>query len=47
MSYYHGLFLKDGYDFTAYNNVGDILYNNEVITSVVKLIPHSLVGKLI
>ena len=31
------LFQKNGYDLNAYNNVRDILYNTDVITSVVKL----------
>ena len=38
---------KDGYDFTACNNVREILYNTDVITFIVKLIVHSLVSKLI
>ena len=38
---------KNGYDLiNAYNNVRDILYNTDVITNIVKLIAHSLVGKL-
>ena len=31
---------------TACNNVGDILYNTDVTTSIVNLIVHSPVGKL-
>ena len=31
----------------AYNNVSDILYNNDVITNIVKSIIHSPVGKLV
>ena len=41
------LFQKNGYDLNAYNNVRDILYNNEVITNIVKSIVHSPVGKLV
>ena len=42
------LLQKNGYDFNAAcNNVRDILYNADVITSIVKLIIHSLVGKLV
>ena len=40
------LFQKNGHDFNACNNVRDILYNTDVINSNVKLIVHSLVGKL-
>ena len=40
------LFEKNGYDFNACNNVRDILYNTD-INSVVKLIVHSPVGKLV
>ena len=36
-----------GYDFSACNNVRDILYNTDVINPVVKLIVHSPVGKLV
>ena len=39
------LFQKNGYDLHAYNNVRDILYNNDVITNIVKSIVHSLVGQ--
>ena len=35
------------YDFNACNNVRDILYNSDAITSTNKLIVHSTVGKLI
>ena len=38
---------KNGYDLHAYNNVRDILYNNDVITNIVKSIVHSPVGKLV
>ena len=41
------LFQKNGYDLNAYNNVRDILYNNDVITNIVKSIVHSPVGKLV
>ena len=41
------LFQKNGYDLNAYNSVRDIVYNNDVITNVVKLIVHSPVGKLV
>ena len=41
------LFQKNGYDLNDYNNVRDILYNNDVITNIVKLIVHSPVGKLV
>ena len=41
------LFQKNGYDLNAYNNVGDILYNTDVITNIVKSIVHSPVGKLV
>ena len=40
-------FQKNGYDFNACTNVRDILYNTEVIASVVKLIVHSHAGKLV
>ena len=40
-------FRKNGYDFNACNNVREILYNTDVITSIVKLIIHSPVGKLL
>ena len=35
------LFQKNGYDFNAGNNERDILYNTDVITSIVRLIVHS------
>ena len=41
------LFLKNGYDFNACNNVRDILYNTDIISSIVKLIVHSPVGKVV
>ena len=41
------LFQKNGYDLNVYNNVRDILYNTDMISSVVKLIVHSPVGKLV
>ena len=41
------LFQKNGYDFNACNNVRDILYNTDIISSVVKLIVHSPVDKLV
>ena len=41
------LFKKNGYDLNAYNNVRDILYNNDVITNIVKSTVHSPVGKLV
>ena len=41
------LFQKNGYDFNAYNNVGDILYNTGVIANIVKSIVHSPVGKVV
>ena len=41
------LFQTNGYDLHAYNNVRDILYNNDVITNIVKSIVHSPVGKLV
>ena len=48
MSYYHrGISEKNGYVLNNYNNVGDILYNTDVITNIVKSIVHSPVGKLI
>ena len=37
---------RKGYDFNAYNKVRDILYNTDLINSIVKLIIHSSVGKL-
>ena len=41
------LIQKNGYDFKACNNVRDNLFNTDVITSVVQLIVHSPVGKLV
>ena len=41
------LYQKNGHDFNASNNVRDILYNTDVISSIVKLIVHSPVGKLV
>ena len=41
------LFQKNGYDFNACNNVRDILYNTDIINSIVKLIVHSPVGQLV
>ena len=40
-------FQKSGYNSNACNNITDILYNTDVISSVVKLIVHSLVGRLV
>ena len=40
------LFQKNGHDFNDCNNVRDILYNTDII-SIVKLIVHSPVGKLV
>ena len=39
------LFQKNGYDLNACNR--DILYNNDVINHIIKLIVHSPVGKLV
>ena len=36
-----GLFQKNGYDFNACNNVRYILYNTDIINSIVKMIVHS------
>ena len=48
MSYYYRVISeKNGHDLNAYNNVRDILYNNDVITNIVKSIAHSPVGKLV
>ena len=41
------VFQKNGYDSNDCNNVRDILCNTDVIISIVKLIVHSLVGKLV
>ena len=38
---------KSRYDFNTWNNVKDILYNTDVITSIVKLFVHSPVGTLV
>ena len=38
------LFQKNGYDFMARNIVKDILYNIDVIASIIKLTDHSHVG---
>ena len=42
-----GLFQKNRYDFTACNSVRDILYNTDVIISIVKLFVYSPVGRLV
>ena len=51
ISYYHRVISekrkKKGYDFNACNNVRDILYNTDIINSIVKLIVHSPVAKLV
>ena len=48
MSYYHrDIKKKNGYDINACNNVRDILYKTDMTNSVVKLIVHSPVGKLV
>ena len=41
------LLQKNGYDFDDCNNVRDILYNTDIRISIVKLIVHSPVGKLV
>ena len=41
------LFQKNGYAFNACNNVRNILYNTDIINSIVKLIVQSPVGKLL
>ena len=41
------LFQKNGYDLNVCNNVRDILYNTDIINSIVKLIVHSPVGELL
>ena len=46
-SYYSYFRKKNGYDLNAYNNVRDILYNNDVITNIIKSIVQSPVGKLV
>ena len=38
---------KNVYDFNACNNVRDILYTRDVVTSTVQLIVHSSVCKLV
>ena len=38
---------KNGYDFNACNNVRDILCNTDAITSIVRLIVYSPVGRLV
>ena len=40
------LFQKNEYDFNACNNVRDILYNTDIISSIFRLIDHSPVGKI-
>ena len=53
MSYYHRcpitteLFQKNGYDLNACNNVGELLYNTDVINHIIELIVPSPVGKLV
>ena len=50
MSCYYNIIFnlkKKRYDFNTCNNVRDISYNTDVITSIVKLIIHSPVGKLV
>ena len=42
-----GLFQKNGSVFTACNSVRDLLYNTDVIISIVKLFVYSLVGRLV
>ena len=46
MPYYNRV-ISEKIDLHAYNNVRDILYNNDVITNIVKSIVHSPVGKLV
>ena len=41
------LFQKNRNDFNACNNVRDIFYNTDIIDSIVKLIVHSPVGKVV
>ena len=38
---------ENGYDLNACNNVRDFLYHTDIINSIVKLIVHSPVGKLV
>ena len=45
MSYYYSYFRRMA-DLNAYNNVRDILYNNDVITNIVKSIVHSPGAKI-
>ena len=47
MPEYGALVTICGYDWNAYNNVRDLLYNTDVITNIVKSIVHSPVGKLV
>ena len=48
MSYYHiFLLLLNAYDFNDSNNIKDILYNTNVIISIVKWFVHSLVDKFV
>ena len=47
MSYYYNVSSEKWVDSNACNNVRDILYNTDVITSLVNLIIHSPVGKLL
>ena len=44
--YYRVISERKIYDFNACNNVRDILYITDVTNSIVKLIIHSPVGKL-
>ena len=44
---YCQLFQKNGYDFNVCNNVKHILHNTDVIISIVELIVHGPVGKLV
>ena len=39
------LFQRNRYDINACNNIRDILYNTDIINSIVKLIVHSPMGK--
>ena len=41
------LFQKNEYHFNDCNNVRDISYNTDIIISIVKLIVHSPVGRLV
>ena len=40
-------FQKNGYDFNDCNSIRDTLYNTDIIISIVKLVVHSPVGKLV